>query len=683
MSMIAAILVFAAVQEDLTVLKPEAGRPPRKMLYAHLESEAGRLFQERRKAIEALKTPEDVRRRQEALRERFFQALGGFPERTPLNPRVVGKDPRDGYHVERVIFESRPGHHVTAILYVPEGTPPFPGVLVPCGHSENGKAVETYQRACILLARNGFTVLCYDPIGQGERKQLLTPQGKPAIPGSTTEHTLAGVGAILVGRCTAAYRIWDGFRSMDYLAGRPEVDPKRLGCTGNSGGGTMTAYLMALDERIRVAAPSCYITTLERLFATIGPQDAEQNIPGQVAFGMEHADYATLRAPKPTLICIATQDFFDREGALTTFREAKQIYGLLGKGECVDLFEFNDKHGFSKPRREAAMRWMRRWLLGKDDAPAEPDFPIAKDPEVQCTKSGQVLLDFKGKSVFDLNADREGELAAKRPLKAGLLDEVRRRIAFRPPAAGLKPEPAGEVRREGYVIEKLVFRTEPGMAVPALRFKPAAAQKSVVVYVHGEGKAADAKPGGPIEALVRAGHVVVAPDLRGTGETAPEPPSNRNRLQGPDWKEAFLGLHLDRPLLGQRVYDLLSVVEALGGDVEVAGVDGAGPVVLHAAALEPRIRKVSIERSVISWSSVVRTPVGHGQLANAVPGALEAYDLPDLAGALAPRPLEIRAPVDPAGGEVPQAQVDEAYAACKAAYGRAGAAGQLVLRAGK
>src|SRR5207248_9320368 len=102
--------------------------------------------------------------------------------------------------------------------------------------------------------------------------------GKPAIAGSTSEHTMAGVGALLVGGSTATYRIWDGLRSLDYLAGRPEVDAKRLGCTGNSGGGTLTAYLMVLDDRLVAAAPSCYITSLERLFATIGPQDADPNI---------------------------------------------------------------------------------------------------------------------------------------------------------------------------------------------------------------------------------------------------------------------------------------------------------------------------------------------------------------------------------------------------------------------
>ena len=188
-------------------------------------------------------------------------------------------------------------------------------------------------------AKNGLAVLCFDPIGQGERLQALDDEGKAVVKGSTTEHTMAGIGALLVGRSAASYRIWDAIRSLDYLAGRPEVDAKRLGCTGNSGGGTETSYLMALDDRIAVAAPSCYITSLERLFATIGPQDAEQNITGQIAFGMDHADYVELRAPKPTLLCVGTQDFFDIKGSWDTFREVKLVYGRLGFGERVDLFE--------------------------------------------------------------------------------------------------------------------------------------------------------------------------------------------------------------------------------------------------------------------------------------------------------------------------------------------------------
>ena len=175
-----------------------------------------------------------------------------------------------------------------------------------------------------------------------------TPSGKPAIrEGSTTEHTMAGIGAFWLAARLASYRIWDGIRALDYLAGRPEIDPARLGCTGNSGGGTMTAYLMALDDRIAVAVPSCYITSLDRLFDTIGPQDAEQNITGQVAAGLDHADYVTMRAPKPTLLSVGTRDFFDIQGSWDTFREVKLLYGRLGFGERIDLFESDEPHGFT------------------------------------------------------------------------------------------------------------------------------------------------------------------------------------------------------------------------------------------------------------------------------------------------------------------------------------------------
>jgi cephalosporin-C deacetylase-like acetyl esterase len=667
------------------------------MLYTYLQAQAQKHFDARRKAVAALKTPEDLKRRQEGLKTSFLAALGDFPEKTPLQARVVSKEAADGYRIERVIYESRPHHHVTAVLYLPEGPAPYPGVLVPCGHSTNGKASGAYQKVCILLAKNGLAALCYDPIGQGERSQLLNDQGKPAIAGSTSEHTMVGVGALLVGRSTASYRIWDGIRSLDYLASRPDIDPKRLGCTGNSGGGTLTAYLMALDERIVAAAPSCYITSLERLFATIGPQDAEQNITGQVAFGMEHADYVTMRAPRPTLLLVATKDFFDVQGSWTTFREAKQLYSMLHHGERVDLFENNETHGFNLSQREAAVRWMRRWLLGKDDAPVEGNLTVRKDPEMLCTRTGQVLEDFKGKSVFDLNVEKEQQLAAQRLKlqvsrgKDDLLQEVRRRIGWQSPQAArgiILPE---ALRREGYLVRKERFETEAGIVVPALSFWP---QKPVnnlrrqplIIYVHGNGKAVDAAAGGPIEKLVKAGYIVYAPDLRGLGETAPGTVApNRPNYFGADFKDIFLAFHLNHPLLGLRVYDLLCIVEELAKgdkfDIHLTGIGTAGPIALHAAALSSHIKQVTIERSVISWSAVVRTPVSHNQLTNVVPGALQSYDLPDLAAAIAPRPLTIRSAVDPVHQPVSQAELEKAYAVCKTAYTRMDADNQLLLQA--
>ncbi|HEY7428512.1 MAG TPA: acetylxylan esterase [Gemmataceae bacterium] len=687
---VAALLLVLAVpagaEETLTVFKTDGDNPPTRMLRAYLLTETRKAFDARRTAVAALKTPEDVQKRQKELRAKFVEALGGFPDKTPLNAQVIGIGHHEGYRAERVVYESRPDHHVTATLYLPEGKGPFPAVLMPIGHSGSGKADTSVQRIAILLARNGLAALPYDPIGQGERRQLLDDQKKPMIPSITSEHTMAGIGALLVGRSTASYRIWDGIRSLDYLASRPEIDAKRLGCTGCSGGGTLTAYLMALDERVAVAAPSCYVTSLERLFATIGPQDAEQNITGQVAFGMEHADYLTMRAPRPTLLCAATRDFFDIQGTWTSFREAKRVYGLIGFPERVDLVESDSGHGYPKTQREAMLRWMRRWLLKIDDAPAEGAIAVAKESELRCTRTGQVLEDFKGKSVFGLNAERAAELAKERAKARGrneLLEDVARLSGLRLPVAAAKMTEVGEVKRNGYRIRKLVFETGPGVQVPGLLFD--GGRGPLVIYADGAGKSVAAAPGGPAEKLMKDGSRVLALDLRGMGETAPGQPSKgRPNYFGTDYFEAFVSLHLGRPLLGQRATDLLAVVATMAGeseDIQLIGVGSAGPAALHAAALEPRIKRLTLADALVSWSAVVRTPISHNQLTNVVPGALAVYDLPDLAASMAPRPLTIRKPADPTGKPLAQATADDAYRAVRAAYAKARVEKQLVIAA--
>jgi cephalosporin-C deacetylase-like acetyl esterase len=655
------VLVLSAIParaaDDLNVLPRGPGEtPPGKRLDAYLQAQAKTHFDARRKAVAAMKTPEDVAKRQAALKAAFREALGELPaEKTPLDGRVVGRDRRDGYTVERVIYESRPGHHVTANLYLPDGPPPFPGVLVPCGHSENGKAAEPYQRMSILLAKNGMAALCFDPIGQGERVQWLDDAGKPAVKGSTTEHTLVGIGALLVGRSAAGYRVWDAIRSLDYLASRPEIDPSRLGCTGNSGGGTETAYLMAIDDRVSVAAPSCYITSLERLFATIGPQDAEQNITGQVARGIEHADYVVMRAPKPTLLSVGTRDFFDIQGSWDTFREVKRIYCGLRMSERVDLFESDEPHGFTRPRRESCMRWMRRWLLGKDDAPVETDFPIAADRDLQCTETGQVLTSLRGKSVFDFNAERAEALDRKRTALGpeALREEIRKHLALPGERGSVIVHHREPIAREGYSITRWALETEPGVLVPALLFRgEPAADRPLVVYLGAD--RALAAPGGPIEARVKAGEHVALVEPRGMGEGTPG--DGKPGPLGADVREAFLALHLSRPLLGQRVFDVLQALRALDSEakrpIHLVGIGPGGPIALHAAVLSDRVESVTVERSVPSWSLVAKTKSPRGDLANVIPGVLASYDLPDLVTALAPRKVTIREPLDPAGRPV-------------------------------
>lgn len=647
-----------AAEPKLTVLpSKEAGT----LLHRHLLAECQKRFDERGKTVAAIESADAVRQRQKMVRQAWLDAIGPFPEKTPLKPRVVGTLDREGYTIEKVIYESRPDHHVTANLYLPkQGEKPFPGVLVPCGHSREAKACKAYQSISILLAKHGFAVLIYDPIGQGERCQLLNDRGKPIVWG-TTEHTLTDIGARLTCGGAANYRIWDGIRSLDYLIGRPEVDPERIGCTGNSGGGTMTAYLMATDQRILAAAPSCYITSLERLFPTIGPQDGEQNITAQVARGIEHADYITVRAPKPTLVLTATKDFFDIDGSWDTFREAKRLYSILGFGKRVGLFEYPDKHGFSKPRREAALRWMRRWLQGTDDAATEGDLKLASVAELQCTESGQVVRDLEGTTVWDLNLKRAKALAPKREAfwkdgpKAKCLAEVRHLAGIRKARKAPSAQAKDSIEREDARIERLMIERPGEVPVPGLLFVPknGDGKRPGVLYCDGRGKAHDAKPGGPVEKLARDGNVVLSVDLRGFGETAPKKP---RRYWHNEYPISYLAIHLGRPLLGQRTEDALAALDVLAkrdevdaAKLSIVGIERGGPVTLHAAALDERLREVTVERSIESWMDVAATPRCKNQLNQIVPLALTRYDLPDLVRAIAPRAVTIRQPVDPTG----------------------------------
>ncbi len=682
----------AIAAEDLSVLKPgPQDTPPRKLLQKQLLAECQSHFDIRKAEVEKLKTPEDIVARQTVLREKFIAALGGFPAKSALNAQVVGTLKRDGYRVEKVIYESQPQHHVTANLYIPEGNGPFPGVIMPIGHSSNGKAADYMQRAAILLARNGFVALVYDPIGQGERSQLLDKLGNPAIKGSTSEHTMVGVGALLVGRSTATYRIWDGIRSIDYLVSRPEVDATKIGCTGCSGGGTLTSYLMALDDRIAAAAPSCYLTSLERLFATLGPQDAEQNITGQVALGLDHADYIFLRAPNPTIILASTKDFFDIQGTWDTFREAKRIYTKLGFPERIEIIEADNTHGYPKLHREAMARFFTRWLKGEVKTIVEENWPIEKDADLWCTRSGQVLEDFKGKSVFDLNAALADALTqsrfARKNKPEDFRTEIARSIGLPKAIPPMQLSEVGTVKRDNIRIQKAVIQAKGGLPIPAIAFAPTneKAKSPVILCVHDRGAAVAAEPGGVLEKLAGQDRRAVAIDLQGFGETAvgvaaPEkvPPF------GVEFKESMLAFHLNQPLLGRRTADLLAVVDEARTerDVELVGYGTACPTVLHAAALVPEVKAVTIDGGLVSWDNVLRTPISNNQLVNVVPGVLRVYDLPDLAATLAPRPLTIRNPVNAAGRPLSKEEAEEAYKHVRAAYKAANAMDKLVIEAG-
>src|SRR6185369_11919504 len=316
-------------------------------LAGRLKERAFAQLEARQRTIEGIRTMADLMARQQYWRERMRSYLGEMPERTPLNARVVGTLDRGDFRVEKIIFESRPGFYVTANLYLPaRGTAPFPAILFPLGHERGAKAHQAWQRCLAGLARRGFVALAWDPIGQGERIQMYDEDWHDSkVQASTVEHTIIGTQCLLTGTHIAQYTIWDGIRALDFLLSRPEVDAKRVGCTGNSGGGTHTAYLSALDDRIHVAAPSCYITSWRRMLESIGPQDAEQVFPMFLKDGLDYPDYIYAFSGKPFLMLTAIRDFFLIAGARATFAEVRQTFTRLDLPTHIDMFEYDDGHG--------------------------------------------------------------------------------------------------------------------------------------------------------------------------------------------------------------------------------------------------------------------------------------------------------------------------------------------------
>lgn len=630
-------VAFPGVAEELSVLAPGESQG---MLRRLLLAKADQALDRRQEKMSSLSTVADIRRHQEQLRADFQERLGPFPPRTALNGRTVGRVPGDGFRIERVVFESRPQFFVTANFYVPAGPPPFPAVLFPCGHSEQGKAEPAYQRACAALARSGVAVLCYDPIGQGERKQLL--DANPRFR-ATSEHMLCGVAPILLGENLATYRIWDGIRGIDYLASRPEVDARRLGCAGNSGGGLMTSYLMALDDRIQVAVPSCFITTTRRKNRSPGPGDAEQNVFGQLAIGLDHADFLNMRAPRPALVCAATQDFVPIEGSWEAFREAKRVYTRFGAGQRLGLAEADAKHGLSDHLRDAMVRFLHRWL----PSDAEQAELRAVEPfdatALQCTPSGQVLDIPGARSIFDINRERAKQLGQQRAVQRHSPEDlrvvVRRMAGVRRRAQDVAPPSTarGSIVRQNLEIEKFVLDVD-GMAIPLLLCEGASAEGTPILLVHSSGKAALAASVGLLERLASEGRTVAAVDLRGYGETqmrAWRYSAMADQI-GSNAAEFFVAYMLGESLVGQRADDLLAAAAWLRDRYQAPAVElqaeGAASIpALHAAALEPsQFAAVQLSGGIASWEQVIDATVTKGQLENVVHGALRHYDLPDL-----------------------------------------------------
>ena len=553
-------------------------------------------FDERRsKSWDSLRNEAELGELQSRLRRALLGSIGGLPgERSALNARIVGTLSREGYHIEKLIFESLPGIHVTALVYVPDGPATRrPAVLLAAGHSPIGKAHPAYQEIAARLALRGYVVLSWDPVGQGERSQFWDAARKSSRYNLVCgEHAVLGNLATLAGVGIGRYFVWDGMRALDYLLTRDDVDAARISITGNSGGGFQSAWLGALDERVKVVAPSCFPTSLpmrmaNRIFED-PDSDPEQDPAGLVSEGVDHAGLLLLAFPKPVHLAAAVKDFFPIEGTRKTFREVAAIYARLGKRDRIALSEGYHTHGYSPENQEAAFAFLDKWNgLPVRRGIAKVD--TLPEAALRCTPSGQVRVDLPGRSLV---AVIQEELLARRATGAWSAGALYRALA---PDASYTSEAPGTTEHEGVVIDRYRLLHRGRLAIPLLHVrKRSGASPRAVIEFGLEGKAGPSQWRSLLE-HVNAGRDVVSFDPRGLGETrmhhrtaAGEDPVAANALSSALANLVYNAQLLGRPYPLEMVEDVEIVArfarERLGmRSLAVAGRGEAGAVAALAA----------------------------------------------------------------------------------------------------
>lgn len=603
-------------------------------LYKIITDKAFALLDERKVKTDQLQTRADWLSYQTELKEKYGESLKKFTK-TPLNARVTGTLKRDGFTVEKIVFESHPGFYVTSCLFLPKKRQkPAPAVIYCSGHTELGFRSEVYQRVILNLVEKGFVVFAFDPIGQGERLQYPDPEtGKSKVGGSTTEHSYAGIQTLLTGTSLSDYFIWDGVRAIDYLETRKEVDAKRIGITGRSGGGTQSAEIAAYDERIYAAAPECYITNFKRLLQSIGPQDAEQNPYHFIEKGMDHPDFLHIRAPRPTLIVTTTHDFFSQQGARETFAEARKSYAALGYPENIQKVEDFGVHESTKNNREAVYAFFQKYLDLPGDNTDQDVTPFTME-ELWVTTTGQVGTSLKGETVFSLNQKyfskqmvAENELKEKIKAISGI--EFNRKLT----AAVY----TGKIPGDAFDVKKYFLENDKNDFVLPLYVieKPQSKTEKTLLWLPEEGK--QNVPNDPLLAkLLAQNYRVITPDLPDIGEFRDPDFRGDGFVKGVPFNYTFGANLIGKSITGIRaeVLDLLvQFVQSEYPDIKIDALaeGGLSEVILHYSVLKKGISKMVLEHPLELGRNLIQTEYYDPQDAyNVVPGSLPYYDLADL-----------------------------------------------------
>lgn len=679
------------------------------MLESYLAKKLTRLAEEWQRKRDLLRSAGDVEARNAFVREKLLLMLGSFPERNPLRATTVKVAQKDGYKVENLMFCSRPDFWVTGNLYIPtSGSGPFPAIISPCGHYPLARMIPAYQSAYISLVKSGFVVLAYDPIGQGERRQYWNPATNiTEVGGPVFEHSMPGQELVLLGQTLTEYFVWDGMRAIDFLLTRPEVDPQKIGCAGHSGGGTMTKFISVADPRVQCAA-ILEGGTANASTRSIGFGDIEQNLFPAAIYGIDNVDLHVAVAPRPLLAAIEHYS----EGFDHAADAIKARYTQLGVEEHFATVAADDPHSWSPKLRRATTDWFCKWFYGRPEPAAAEVYEVSRPEDLYCTPDGSLRYSNKGKTIFSIIAEKGTALPPQQEFPKSKAEVVRYQSHVREKIRNLLRlnETMGSARnqrlgvrsvvvtpREGYRIEKFQFLSEPGIYVPVWVFVP---EKSsgvlpTVLYLNDAGMEIDGMEfagaessglhHGPLDEMARRGYLVIAADVRGIGETSVSRMRSLScgefgQLFDTNTAMAYAAWWMNESLLGMRVWDVMRCVDyatqregADPHDLHLIGKGQAGLWCLYAAALDTRVKSLICVESLLSYRSLTQVDRYLYGADVFVPEILQQTDIPQMAAAIAPRPLALIEPANPMKERVTALVAEREYQPTRKIYNHMGA----------
>lgn len=658
-------MVYETEQENLDVFQQWImWNNPGSLLLNYLTDQAVDLYEKRDSEVAVLNTKSEWLKRQQTVKEKLMETMGPFPPKTPLNPKITGTIRKEGFRIEKLVYESMPGFYVTGCIYVPDKiNGKAPAILNVIGHNQEAFRNELYQVLNLNFVKKGIIVLAIDPPGQGEHVQYFDPEINFSSVGYTViEHCYFGNQCFLSGYSCAKYFIWDGIRGIDYLISRGDVDPDRIGVTGFSGGGTVTALISAFDERVKVSVPCSWSNAYRRLLETKGAPDAEAVLYHSLNKGITFEDLLEVRAPKPTLMTFVSRDqYLTLQGAREAFMETKKAYAAFGREDDLEMVEDDSKHWMT-PRIRTRMYafFMKHFNLSGDTS--EHEVEVMQAEELQVTPAGQILTSFGGDMIFDVNKRITEKLVENLVLSRKNTDKHLAQVRIRARELSGYIDPGvpetgaminGRYRRDGYSVGKYAIMGEGDYPVPFLLFVPDNRKKKhpAIIYVHPKGKITEAQPGGEIEKLVKRGYIVAAVDVSGIGET------KNTAARG--LTDGYTAVLVGRSVVGIQSADIVRVARYLVNLDEVdplkigaVGINEMCIPVLHACAFDKSLKNVVLIGSPVSYRDIVMNrfykigmvPTGNkGQghpyeleFTWGVAGVLTAYDLPDLMGCMAP-----------------------------------------------